>query len=389
MTTSSSRWSSISLTRVSIASPPKSSPASAYASSMKSAPPSALRDHLGGLDRGLADVAGDELGAVALDEVTLRQHADRPVDARDEARDGGLARAGVADEHEMAREVGVLQAGRDPQPLDAQHLGLVAHLGLHRRRGRRARRARRAAPRASSAAASVGVARARRSRRARSSAVAGSGGRRAPGDAVRRTAPAMPADASRDSTPTALASCALPDTRGGGRAPRSSARRATRPPIASSASAARVRARRPRVRAEPAERRTGVGAVQRSREPVSTAPANAAAGRPKAAAHARGGARRVAADDRGRERRGLVAAPRSGAPPSRCSSSASSAAARSSGATIGPFSASRDRARARRSRTSRRGSDRARSARRRRPGTRRRRGRPSSSRAGRAGRTAP
>ena len=73
-----------------------------------------LLDHLGGLDRGLTDVAGDEIGAVALDEMAVRQHADGAVDPRDEARDGGLAGTGIADEHEVAGHVGDLETGRNP-----------------------------------------------------------------------------------------------------------------------------------------------------------------------------------------------------------------------------------------------------------------------------------
>ena len=132
MTSRSLRWSSISFTSVSIASAPNSSLASVYASSMNSAPPSAVSIDLGGLQRGLTDVAGHQLGAIALDEVALREEADGPVDPRDESGDRGLARAGVADEHEVAGEVGVAQALRAPQRLDAQELGLVAHLRLHR-----------------------------------------------------------------------------------------------------------------------------------------------------------------------------------------------------------------------------------------------------------------
>ena len=40
-----------------------------------------LLDHGPGLDRRLADVAGDEERAIGLDEVALREHAERSVDA--------------------------------------------------------------------------------------------------------------------------------------------------------------------------------------------------------------------------------------------------------------------------------------------------------------------
>ena len=99
---------------------------------MNSAPPTRRVDDLGGLERGLADVAGDELGPVALDEVPLGQHADRAVDPGDEPGDRGLAGAGIADEHEVAGHVGGLQPVGAAQRLDAEHLRLVPDLGLDR-----------------------------------------------------------------------------------------------------------------------------------------------------------------------------------------------------------------------------------------------------------------
>ena len=53
------------------------------------------------LERGLPDVACDEPGAVDLDELPLFQHAYRRVQPAYDARDRGLARAGVAHEHHV------------------------------------------------------------------------------------------------------------------------------------------------------------------------------------------------------------------------------------------------------------------------------------------------
>ena len=97
---------------------------------MKSTPPGGGRDDLGGLGRGLAEVAGDELGAVDLDEVAPGQQAQRLVDAADEAGHGRLPGAGVAGEHEVAGHGGALQPGVDAQLLDAQQGDLPVDLAL-------------------------------------------------------------------------------------------------------------------------------------------------------------------------------------------------------------------------------------------------------------------
>ncbi len=89
-------------------------------------------DHLGGLHGGLAEVAGDQLGAVHLDQVPLGQHAERRVDAADQSRDGGLAGARVAGEHQVPGDRRGAQALLGAQPLHPQHGGLPVHLCLDR-----------------------------------------------------------------------------------------------------------------------------------------------------------------------------------------------------------------------------------------------------------------
>ena len=75
-------------------------------------------DHLAGLDRRLPRIAGHERAAVAFHEVPLLHHAERLVDLRHDARDGRLARAGVAREHH------VIGDRRDLEPL---RLALLRH----------------------------------------------------------------------------------------------------------------------------------------------------------------------------------------------------------------------------------------------------------------------
>ena len=110
-------------------------------------------DHLGGLHRGLAEVAGHQLGPVDLDQLALGEQAERPVDARHQPGDGGLAGAGVADEDQVPGDRRDLEPGVLAQALDPEHRDLAVDLGLDGRPARRARRARPAAPRGSSVAA--------------------------------------------------------------------------------------------------------------------------------------------------------------------------------------------------------------------------------------------
>jgi hypothetical protein len=74
----------------------------------------------------------DELGPVDLDELALRQQAERAVDAGDEPRHRRLARAGVAEEHQVPGDGRAAQAGGGAHLLDAQQLGLPVDLALDR-----------------------------------------------------------------------------------------------------------------------------------------------------------------------------------------------------------------------------------------------------------------
>ena len=64
-----------------------------------------LLDDLRRLDRGLADVAGDEVRAVGLDELPLLTAPSAAIDLGEQAGDRGLARARIAGEHEMQADV--------------------------------------------------------------------------------------------------------------------------------------------------------------------------------------------------------------------------------------------------------------------------------------------
>ena len=73
------------------------------------------------LGRGLPDVARDETAAVGLDEMPLRQHAERVQDPRQQPRHRGLAGARVPDDDEVpcrrrARAALVPGAGLRPAP---------------------------------------------------------------------------------------------------------------------------------------------------------------------------------------------------------------------------------------------------------------------------------
>ena len=83
------------------------------------------------LDGGLADVAGDQPGAVGLDQVAAAQHAERAVDLRDEARHRGLPRAGVAVKDQVARGRERLQALLLPKLLHLEEVDELAHVRLH------------------------------------------------------------------------------------------------------------------------------------------------------------------------------------------------------------------------------------------------------------------
>ena len=89
-----------------------------------------LGAHLGGLDGGLAEVPGDQLGPVDLDELALGQQPERPVDPADHPGHGRLAGARVAHEDEVTGQVRALQARLAPQRVDLEHGDLLVHLPL-------------------------------------------------------------------------------------------------------------------------------------------------------------------------------------------------------------------------------------------------------------------
>ena len=87
-------------------------------------------DHLLRLDGGLTDVPGDKPAAVDLDKLTLRQDAERVVDARHQTRDHRLARTGVAGEDHVERKIGVGKSRFRTAPKDGRHVDEVVHLAL-------------------------------------------------------------------------------------------------------------------------------------------------------------------------------------------------------------------------------------------------------------------
>ena len=105
--------------------------ASAYASSIEQHAAVGPVEGLPHPDGGLADEAGDELRAVGLDQVALLDHAEGPVDLREQPGHGRLAGARVAGEHEVAALVGHRQVALAPQVLHPDEVGDQLHLGLH------------------------------------------------------------------------------------------------------------------------------------------------------------------------------------------------------------------------------------------------------------------
>ena len=89
-----------------------------------------LFDDLARLDGRLTDIARDKTAAVNLDKLSLREYAERTVDARHQARDHRLARAGVAGKDHVEREIRIRQS-RLLAPLeDGRHVDEVIHLAL-------------------------------------------------------------------------------------------------------------------------------------------------------------------------------------------------------------------------------------------------------------------
>ena len=84
---------------------------------MNSTPPVAWLNFACRPRRGLADVLADQVGAGDLDQVAVGEHLELRVDAGEQAGDGGLGGAGVADEDHVPGPVGDRHAGRDPHLL--------------------------------------------------------------------------------------------------------------------------------------------------------------------------------------------------------------------------------------------------------------------------------
>ena len=120
ITTRSSRWSSMSLTSVFTASalPYWSSAQRVRLVDEQHAADGAVATTSDVFIGGLPEVAGDQLGAVHLDQVSLAQQPERPVDPGDQPRDRRLAGPGVAQEHQVPGQRRRGQPGLDAQPLD-------------------------------------------------------------------------------------------------------------------------------------------------------------------------------------------------------------------------------------------------------------------------------
>ena len=365
---------------------------------MNSTPPIAGRDDLGGLHRGLAEVAGDQLGAVDLDQLALATAGRAPGRCRRPAgRPSSCRCRGCRAKTRCRVMVGLLRPASARSCSTRSSCDLPVDLALDRgqpdqrvelgeqlleRSSRRLlglglrSRLRRGLLRVAGCAAG-------RRRRRR-----GTGGRPAAADrgaVMRRRWP----DAGGVRAGPPAATDGVADH--GDRAARRGSHAADATSASAGAYAARVRRSPPRrarraARSAPARQRRARTAASKNacdRQPELRRPSPAAragrrlgdgrgaARRPRAARVA-GSSPAVAADRR--------PAPSSGAgerPPSPFTARVSRGPAMSS------------RVQRRRGRTSRRGTGRARPARRRRPGRRRRRSCPSSRRAGRAGRSAP
>ena len=83
------------------------------------------------LRRRLADVAGDEVRAIGLDEMALRHESEGAQDLAEQAGDGRLAGAGIAREHEVVAGLQRRQLPLGAQLLDAQQAGQATDVGLH------------------------------------------------------------------------------------------------------------------------------------------------------------------------------------------------------------------------------------------------------------------
>ena len=89
-----------------------------------------LFDDLARLDGRLTDIARDKAAAVDLDKLSLREYAERTVDARHQTRDHRLARAGVAGKNHVERKVRVGKPHLLAPLKDSRHVDEVIHLAL-------------------------------------------------------------------------------------------------------------------------------------------------------------------------------------------------------------------------------------------------------------------
>ena len=87
-------------------------------------------EHGSRLRRRLADVAGDEVGSVGLDEVAFGDEAEGAQDLAEQAGHGRLAGPRVAGEHQVVARLQGRQVALLAELLDAQEAGQPAHVGL-------------------------------------------------------------------------------------------------------------------------------------------------------------------------------------------------------------------------------------------------------------------
>ena len=90
-----------------------------------------LIDDLFGFDSGLADITGDQIAAIHLDQLALAEDAQRVENARHQPGDHGFARAGVAGKHHVQRQVALGQAMLLAQLGNFNPVHQLIHLLLH------------------------------------------------------------------------------------------------------------------------------------------------------------------------------------------------------------------------------------------------------------------
>ena len=83
------------------------------------------------LQRCLADETRDQLAAIGLHQVALRDDSDGVVDLREQPGDGGLAGAGIAGEDEVVTGLDHRHSAFGAKLLHLQQAAEASHLGLH------------------------------------------------------------------------------------------------------------------------------------------------------------------------------------------------------------------------------------------------------------------